>query len=132
MIFHSESDDFCDWQAPMSSAPDAADRQKALDFGAQEFVHLDNGTLEDVGGVDLVVDVIGLTRPIRSRTRKPCPFLFDLIEHEGLVLGGSNAINIVGAGATCARPRSGQDHRDHPRGWRAALSIQAVQPGLPA
>jgi hypothetical protein len=74
MIFHSESDDFCDWQAPMSSAPDAADRQKALDFGAQEFVHLDNGTLEDVGGVDLVVDVIGLTRPIRSRTRKPCPF----------------------------------------------------------
>ncbi|MGO8533664.1 NADP-dependent oxidoreductase [Rhizobium ruizarguesonis] len=37
----------------------AADRQKALDFGAQEFVDLDNDTLEDVGGVDLVFDVIG-------------------------------------------------------------------------
>ena len=37
----------------------AADRQTALDFGAQEFVDLDNESLEDVGGVDLVFDVIG-------------------------------------------------------------------------
>jgi NADPH:quinone reductase-like Zn-dependent oxidoreductase len=37
----------------------AADSQKALDFGAQEFVDLDNDVLEDVGGVDLVFDVIG-------------------------------------------------------------------------
>ena len=32
---------------------------EALDFGAQEFVDLDNDALEDVGGVDLVFDVIG-------------------------------------------------------------------------
>ena len=37
----------------------AADRQKALDFGAQEFVDLDNDVLEDVGKVDLVLDLIG-------------------------------------------------------------------------
>jgi NADPH:quinone reductase-like Zn-dependent oxidoreductase len=37
----------------------AADRQKALDFGAQEFVDLDNDVLEDVGGVHLVFDLIG-------------------------------------------------------------------------
>jgi NADPH:quinone reductase-like Zn-dependent oxidoreductase len=37
----------------------AADRQIALDFGAHEFVDLDNDALEDVGGVDLVFDVIG-------------------------------------------------------------------------
>src|SRR4051794_37753073 len=37
----------------------AADRQKALDFGAQEFVDLDSDVLEDVGRVDLVFDVIG-------------------------------------------------------------------------
>src|SRR3984893_14702524 len=37
----------------------AADRQKALDFGAKEFVDLENDALEDVGGVDLVFDVIG-------------------------------------------------------------------------
>jgi NADPH:quinone reductase-like Zn-dependent oxidoreductase len=37
----------------------AADRQKALDFGANEFIDLGNDTLEDVGGVDLVFEVIG-------------------------------------------------------------------------
>src|SRR5690242_5813869 len=37
----------------------AADRQKALDFGANAFVDLGSDTLEDVGGVDLVFDVIG-------------------------------------------------------------------------
>jgi NADPH:quinone reductase-like Zn-dependent oxidoreductase len=37
----------------------AADREKVLDFGAQEFVDLENDALEDVGAVDLVFDVIG-------------------------------------------------------------------------
>jgi NADPH:quinone reductase-like Zn-dependent oxidoreductase len=37
----------------------AADRQAALDFGANEFVDLDNDALEDVGEVDLVFDLIG-------------------------------------------------------------------------
>jgi NADPH:quinone reductase-like Zn-dependent oxidoreductase len=37
----------------------AADRTTALDFGAHEFVDLENEALEDVGGVDLVFDVIG-------------------------------------------------------------------------
>jgi len=37
----------------------AADRQATLEFGANEFVDLDNEALEDIGGVDLVLDVIG-------------------------------------------------------------------------
>jgi NADPH:quinone reductase-like Zn-dependent oxidoreductase len=37
----------------------AADRQPALDFGANEFVDLANESLEDVGHVDLVFDLIG-------------------------------------------------------------------------
>jgi NADPH:quinone reductase-like Zn-dependent oxidoreductase len=37
----------------------AGARQTALDFGAQEFVDLENDALEDVGKVDLVFDVIG-------------------------------------------------------------------------
>ena len=37
----------------------AADRQKALDFGANEFVDLASDRLEDAGEVDLVFDVIG-------------------------------------------------------------------------
>jgi NADPH:quinone reductase-like Zn-dependent oxidoreductase len=37
----------------------AADRQKALGFCAMEFIDLENDALEDIGGVDLVFDVIG-------------------------------------------------------------------------
>jgi NADPH:quinone reductase-like Zn-dependent oxidoreductase len=37
----------------------AADRQSALDFGANAFVDLGNDALEDVGQVDLVFDLIG-------------------------------------------------------------------------
>jgi NADPH:quinone reductase-like Zn-dependent oxidoreductase len=37
----------------------AADRETALDFGAHEFVDLQNDSLADVGEVDLVFDVIG-------------------------------------------------------------------------
>src|SRR6478672_10832576 len=37
----------------------AADRQTVLDFGAKEFIDLDNDALENVGKVDLVFDVIG-------------------------------------------------------------------------
>src|SRR6201997_3634603 len=36
-----------------------ADRQVVLDFGAQEFVDIENDALEDVGLVDLVFDVLG-------------------------------------------------------------------------
>jgi NADPH:quinone reductase-like Zn-dependent oxidoreductase len=34
-------------------------RQAALDYGVHEFVDLDNDSLEDIGSVDLVFDVIG-------------------------------------------------------------------------
>ncbi len=37
----------------------AADRQAALDFGAHEFVDLENDALESIGAVDLVFDAIG-------------------------------------------------------------------------
>ncbi|MDB5876013.1 MAG: NADPH:quinone reductase [Ramlibacter sp.] len=36
-----------------------SDREKALDFGAHEFVELENDNLAEVGNVDLVFDVIG-------------------------------------------------------------------------
>jgi NADPH:quinone reductase-like Zn-dependent oxidoreductase len=68
----------------------AADRQKALDFGAQEFVDLDNDALEDVGGVDLVFDVIG--GDIQKRSA-------------GLIRAGGTLVTI--AGPTEARPADG-------------------------
>jgi NADPH:quinone reductase-like Zn-dependent oxidoreductase len=68
----------------------AADRQKALDFGAQEFVDLDNDVLEDVGGVDLVFDVIG--GDIQKRSA-------------GVIRAGGTLVTI--AGPTEARPADG-------------------------
>ena len=68
----------------------AADRQKALDFGAQEFVDLENDALEDVGGVDLVFDLIGGDIGKRSA---------------GLVRAGGKLVSIVGPAE--ARPADG-------------------------
>jgi NADPH:quinone reductase-like Zn-dependent oxidoreductase len=68
----------------------AADRQKALDFGAQEFVDLGHDALEDVGGVDLVFDVIG--GDIQKRSA-------------GLIRAGGTLVSIVGP--TEARPADG-------------------------
>jgi NADPH:quinone reductase-like Zn-dependent oxidoreductase len=68
----------------------AADRQSVLDFGAQEFVDLDNDALEDVGGVDLVFDVIGGDIQRRST---------------GLIRAGGTLVTIVGPPE--ARPADG-------------------------
>ena len=68
----------------------AADRQKTLDFGAQEFVDLDNDALEDVGEVDLVFDVIG--GDIQQRSA-------------GLVRAGGTLVTVVGPPE--ARPADG-------------------------
>ncbi|MGH2937284.1 MAG: NADP-dependent oxidoreductase [Solirubrobacterales bacterium] len=59
----------------------AADRQTVLDFGAQEFVDLKNDALEDVGGVDLVFDVIGGDIGRRSA---------------GLIRAGGTLVSVVG------------------------------------
>jgi NADPH:quinone reductase-like Zn-dependent oxidoreductase len=68
----------------------AADRQKALDFGAQEFVDLDNDVLEDVGAIDLVFDVIG--GDIGKRSAR-------------LIRAGGTLVSIVGPSE--ARPEDG-------------------------
>src|ERR1700748_3250508 len=68
----------------------AADRQKVLDFGAQEFVDLDNDTLEDVGRIDLVFDVIG--GDIQKRSA-------------GLIRAGGILVSVVGPAE--ARPSDG-------------------------
>ncbi|RXH24161.1 NADPH:quinone reductase [Bradyrhizobium nanningense] len=68
----------------------AADRQAVHDFGAQEFVDLENDTLEDVGPVDLVFDVFGGDIEKRSAA---------------LIRAGGTLVTI--AGPTEARPANG-------------------------
>ncbi len=69
----------------------AADRQKAFDFGAREFVDLENDALEDVGGVDLVFDVIGGDIQKRSAS---------------LIRAGGTLVTVVGPPE--ARPADGR------------------------
>src|ERR1043166_3443369 len=65
-------------------------RQTALDFGAQEFVDLDNEALKDVGEVDLVFDVIG----------------GDIVKQSaGLIRAGGTLVTVTGP--TDARPADG-------------------------
>jgi len=59
----------------------ADDRQKALDFGAHEFIDLESDALEDIGEVDLVFDVIGGESGKRSAR---------------LVRGGGTLVSVVG------------------------------------
>ncbi|MES2220891.1 MAG: NADP-dependent oxidoreductase [Acidobacteriota bacterium] len=68
----------------------ASARQAAIDFGAQEFVDLDNDALEDVGEVDLVFDVLGGEIAKRSA---------------GVIRAGGTLVTI--AGPTEARPADG-------------------------
>jgi NADPH:quinone reductase-like Zn-dependent oxidoreductase len=68
----------------------AADRQKALDFGANEFVELENDALKDVGSVDLAFDVIGGDIQKQSAA---------------VVRAGGTLVTVVGPAE--ARPRDG-------------------------
>src|ERR1700757_3484461 len=65
-------------------------RQTALDFGAQEFVDLDNEALRDVGEVDLVFDVIG--GDIQKQSAR-------------LIRAGGTLVSVVGPAET--RPADG-------------------------
>ena len=60
------------------------------------------------------------------------PIIFDLLRHEGLCLGGSTGINVAGAIRLAKRARPRPHHRHHPRRHWRSLSVEAVQPGLPA
>jgi NADPH:quinone reductase-like Zn-dependent oxidoreductase len=93
----------------------AAGRQAALDFGAQEFVDLDNDALEDVGGVDLVFDVLGGDIAKRSA---------------GLIRAGGTLVTITGP--TEARPADGLTVDFVVEADRAQLSeiVQRVRDGL--
>ena len=68
----------------------AGGRHIALEFGAKEFIDLDNEALEDVGGVDLVFDVLGGDIAKRSAS---------------VIRAGGTLVTI--AGPTEARPADG-------------------------
>src|SRR4051812_12535792 len=80
----------CEFGAYVIGTGRAADGEMAHNLGAQEFVDLDNDALEDVGGVDLVFDVIGGDIQRRSAA---------------LVRAGETLVSVVGPAE--ARPVDG-------------------------
>ena len=74
----------------------------------------------------------GRTRPISIPDEEAVPIIFDLLEHEGLCLGGSSGINVAGAIRLATGARAGPHHRDGARRLRHALPVEAVQSGVPA
>lgn len=68
----------------------AAGRQAALDFGVHKYIDLENEKLQDVGGVDLVLDIFGGDIAIQSAS---------------LIRAGGTLVGI--AGPTDARPDNG-------------------------
>jgi len=92
----------------------AGARQTALDFGAQEFVDLDHDTLEDVGEVDLVFDVIGGDIAQRSA---------------GVIRAGGRLVTITGP--TQARPAGGLtiDFVVLPDGAQLSELVQRIRNG---
>jgi NADPH:quinone reductase-like Zn-dependent oxidoreductase len=92
----------------------AGARQAALDFGAQQFVDLEKDTLEDVGKVDLVFDVIGGDIAKRSA---------------GVIRPGGTLVTI--AGPTEARPSGGRtiDFVVEPDGAQLRELVQRLRAG---
>jgi len=92
----------------------AAGRQIALEFGAHEFVDLDNDTLEDIGRVDLVFDILGGDIAKRSA---------------GMIRAGGTLVTI--AGPTEARPANGRTIDFVVESDRALLSqiVQRIRDG---
>ena len=68
----------------------AAGRQAALDFGAQEYLDLENEKLQDVGRVDLVFDIFG----------------GDIANQSARLIGAGGTLVTI-AGPTEARPANG-------------------------
>ncbi|MEK9724494.1 MAG: pyridoxal-phosphate dependent enzyme, partial [Rhodospirillaceae bacterium] len=76
-------------------------------FGAAMYSHFANGELKSEGGsitegiglgrVTPIIEDITVDRPYQIPDEEALPIIFDLLEHEGLCLGGSSGINVAGA-----------------------------------
>jgi hypothetical protein len=111
-------------------------------MGAALYSYYTTGTLKSEGSS--ITEGIGQGRitknlegaPIDTAYQIPdeeaVPIIFDLLEHEGLCLGGSSGINIAGAVRLAKELGPGAHHRHHPRRLRHAVPIEAVQSAVSA
>ena len=85
-----------------------------------------------LGRVTPIIDDIKVDNAYLIPDEEAVPIIFDLLEHEGLCLGGSSGINVAGAIRLGEGARARPHHRDGALRLRHALPVEAVQSGVPA
>ena len=79
-----------------------------------------------------IVEDITVEKPYIIPDREALPVLFDLAEHEGLLLGGSSGVNVAGAIRLARDLGPGHTIVTMLCRPRHALPVEALQSGLPA
>ena len=111
-------------------------------MGAALYSYYTNGVLKAEGSS--ITEGIGQGRITKNledapidvayqiRDEEAVPVIFDLLEHEGLCMGGSTGINVAGAIRLAKEMGPGHTIVTILARFRHALSIEAVQSGFPA
>ena len=84
-----------------------------------------------LGRVTPIIKDIKVDKPYVVPDDEALAVIFDLLEHEGLCVGGSTGINVAGAIRLAQGPGARPHDRDHPRRLRHALPVEALQSGIP-
>ena len=95
----------------------------------------DGGSITEgigLGRVTPIIEDIKVDKAYLMPDEEAVPIIFDLLEHEGLCIGGSTGINVAGAIRLAQGHGAGPHHRDDPRRLRHALPVEAVQSRIPA
>ena len=85
-----------------------------------------------LGRVTPIIDGLKVEKPYLIPDEEAVPIIFDLLEHEGLCLGGSSGINVAGAIRLAKDMGPGHTIVTVLCRLRHALSVQAVQSAVPA
>ena len=85
-----------------------------------------------LGRVTPIIEDIKVDNAYLIPDEEAVPLIFDLLEHEGLCMGGSTAINVAGAIRLAKELGPGKTIVTVLCRLRHALSVEAVQSGIPA
>ena len=85
-----------------------------------------------LGRVTPVIQDLKVEKPYLIPDEEAVPVIFDILEHEGLCLGGSTRHQRRRRDPAGEGDGAGPHHRHHPGRQRHALPVQAVQSAVPA